>query len=410
MAIELEKVSKAYYPSSSPLSRVMDAIMGRTADMSLVLKPFSLNIQHGEIVGLIGVNGAGKSTLLKLIAQTTLPTTGVVSVKGSVCALLELGAGFHPDMTGRENIFLGGAVAGMSTAEIQDRFDEIVQFAGLDAVIDRPVKTYSSGMMMRLAFSLATSVDPDILILDETLSVGDGHFAKKSFDRIMGFKEAGKTILFCSHSMYQVQAICSRVIWMDEGVVRMDGSPPEVIAAYTDFMTLLGAAERPLEGAQNDIPSGSHEPGTPRILKVEASSDGVIGHQLPVRSGTSDVTIRLAFEAHSSEAAPLPVVGVVLVGANGQAVTSASTRHDGYDFSLNANGRYHTMITFPHLDLLAGSYWVHVYLLCDQGLHIYDKARMVAELVVTQDSLEQGIVRLPHEWAPVSPDIFNLAG
>lgn len=225
MAIELEKVSKGYYPSSSPLSRVMDAIMGRTADMSLVLKPFSLNIQHGEIVGLIGVNGAGKSTLLKLIAQTTLPTTGVVSVKGSVCALLELGAGFHPDMTGRENIFLGGAVAGMSTAEIQDRFDEIVQFAGLDAVIDRPVKTYSSGMMMRLAFSLATSVDPDILILDETLSVGDGHFAKKSFDRIMGFKEAGKTILFCSHSMYQVQAICSRVIWMDEGVVRMDGSP-----------------------------------------------------------------------------------------------------------------------------------------------------------------------------------------
>lgn len=360
-----------------------------------MLRPLDLDIGHGEVVGVVGVNGAGKSTLLKLIAGTSSPTTGQVVLDGQVCALLELGAGFHPEMSGRDNIFLGGAVAGLSAEKIELLVEEIINFSGLAEVIDQPVKTYSSGMNMRLAFSVATAVDPDILILDETLSVGDGNFAKKSFDRIMGFKDAGKTILFCSHSMYQVQAICNRALWLDHGHLRMDGDPAEVLSAYTEFMAEMAAPT--VSSAKNtaDDPAGVTR-GETRLRRVQVCSDGVSGNRLSVRSGATTVSVVVEFA--SDPRLPSPVIGVVIVGANGQAVTSASSLNDGWSPARKANGEGVARISFPAFALLKGAYWVHVYLLCEQGLHIFDKARMVAELVVTQTTLEQGVVSLGRSW------------
>jgi lipopolysaccharide transport system ATP-binding protein len=181
------------------------------------LSGVDLEVGQGEVVGIIGRNGSGKSTLLQLVCGTLSPTEGEINVHGRVAALLELGAGFNPEFSGRENVFLNGAILGVSRAEMEARFDEIVAFSGIGDFIDQPVKTYSSGMYVRLAFAVAVHIDPDILIIDEALSVGDGAFARKSFERIMALKEKGATILFCSHSMYQVEVLCQKALWLDAG-------------------------------------------------------------------------------------------------------------------------------------------------------------------------------------------------
>lgn len=402
--IVLRDVSKSYRIYRHPRDRFLEVVTQKLRHKSMVaLHPMSAEVSRGEVIGIIGLNGAGKSTLLKLIAGTLKPSSGEVTKRGHVCALLELGSGFHPEMSGRDNIFLGGAVAGLSTATVQDLVDDIIEFSGLHEVIDRPVKTYSSGMNMRLAFSVATAVDPDILILDESLSVGDGPFAKKSFERIMGFKEAGKTILFCSHSMYQVQAICSRVMWLDQGQLQMDGEPVRVISSYTDFMSALETQheqgkEPPM--ASFDVKSALRV-GKHRLLKVEVSSDGVTANRLSVKSGQSSVAITITFK--SDRQSPAPCLGVMIIGANGRPVTSASTAIDQVVVDREQDGGGTLRLKFPRFPLLKGSYWINVFLLCDKGLHVYDKAQMVAELVVSQDTLMQGVVALPHEWVVTTP-------
>jgi lipopolysaccharide transport system ATP-binding protein len=367
------------------------------------LAPLTLDIGAGEVVGIIGVNGAGKSTLLKLIAGTLRPSTGVSKYEGRLCALLELGAGFHPEMTGRENIYLGVAVGGQNPVDSGQIFNSIVDFSGLHAVIDQPVKTYSTGMMMRLAFSVATAVDPDILILDETLSVGDGVFARKSFQRIMGFKEAGKTILFCSHSMYQVQAICTRVLWLDRGHLRMDGDPAEVIVSYNAFMEELNThSGSETFGYIRGDGLGSLSPAlsaVTRLNDVAVTVDDVSGTRLAVKSGCSVVKIRVAFSSDAKRHAPC--VAILLVGASGRPVASASTLNDRVVLERDNQGDGVALLELPSFPLLQGCYWIHVYLLCEQGLMVLDEVAMVAELVVSQESLEQGVVTLPHAWTDV---------
>ncbi|MEG0004088.1 MAG: ABC transporter ATP-binding protein, partial [Comamonas sp.] len=221
-AIDASGLSKRYPLYNNPSDRLMSLLWGRkqTQEQSFwALQDVNLQVARGEVVGLVGRNGAGKSTLLQLLCGTIPASSGALRVQGRVAALLELGAGFNPDFTGIENIFMNGAILGMKRQEIEQRLDEIVEFADIGDFIHKPVKTYSSGMYVRLAFAVATSTDPDILIIDEALSVGDGAFARKSFDRIMRLKEAGKTIFFCSHSMYQVEALCARAIWMEKGRV-----------------------------------------------------------------------------------------------------------------------------------------------------------------------------------------------
>lgn len=197
-----------------------------------VLKDINITIKNGETVALIGVNGGGKSTLLKLMTKIIYPTKGTVETYGKVTSLLELGAGFHPDFSGRENIYFNASIFGLTKKEIDDRIESIIEFSELRDFIDNPVRTYSSGMFMRLAFSVAINVDADILLIDEILSVGDQHFQEKCYNKMKELKKQGKTMVFVSHSLGAVKELCDRAIWLHEGHVMMDGNTSEVIDAY----------------------------------------------------------------------------------------------------------------------------------------------------------------------------------
>lgn len=355
------------------------------------LHPLSLEIPKAQVVGVMGVNGAGKSTLLKLIAGTAVPSCGEIQVDGHVAALLELGAGFHGEMTGRENVYLGGSVMGLSRRTIDERFSSIVEFSELGERIDQPVKTYSSGMYQRLAFAVATAVVPDVLIIDETLSVGDGAFARKSFDRIIGYKKAGATILFCSHSWHQVEAICDRVLWLHEGKLMLDGEPKRVISAYMDFLKSL---DRPSDTEAAPVSAGAV--GAAHLLKVEVGADGVWGRELDLWSEKSELAVRVEFE--SDPKLPAPAVGLTIVGADGWAVTSALSISDGVRANRRPDGSGMIEVRFPAFALLKGTYWVSIFLLGDEGIHVYDRAERFAELRVTQAGMELGVVSLPREW------------
>jgi lipopolysaccharide transport system ATP-binding protein len=216
------------------------------------LKDISFSIEQGEVVGIIGRNGSGKSTLLKIIAQITAPTTGDVSLSGRTGTLLEVGTGFHPELTGRENVYLNGAILGMSQAEIARKFDEIVDFSGVEAFIDTPVKRYSSGMQTRLAFSVAAHLEPEILIVDEVLAVGDAEFQKKCLGKMNEVSKTGRTVLFVSHKMSAIDQLCGRVIWLDRGVLMLDST--DTYAATSRY--LFGDEEQPLKGGitVDDVP------------------------------------------------------------------------------------------------------------------------------------------------------------
>ena len=200
-----------------------------------ILKDIDLDIKKGETVALIGTNGSGKSTLLKLMTKIIYPTKGKIEVNGKLTSLLELGAGFHPDFTGRENIYFNAAIFGLTKQEIEKRLDTIIEFSELGEFIDSPVRTYSSGMYMRLAFSIAINVDAEILLIDEILAVGDQHFQEKCFKKLHELKESDKTIVIVSHSLEQVKDLCNRAVWIKDGKVQMDGKPNEVIKKYLEI-------------------------------------------------------------------------------------------------------------------------------------------------------------------------------
>jgi lipopolysaccharide transport system ATP-binding protein len=240
--VELENISKRYRLSHEKARSFQEIWLGlfrgkqaTQVEEFWALRDVSLKVGRGESVALIGPNGAGKSTTLKIISRIIDPSQGMVSVQGRMSALIELGAGFHHDLTGRENIFLNGSILGFNRQEMQDRFDEIVSFAELEQFIDTELKRWSVGMVMRLGFSIATSVNPDILITDEILAVGDESFQRKCLWRIDKFREAGGTILFVSHDMHAVRDLCERSIWLDHGQVQMDGPTDEVVTRYLAF-------------------------------------------------------------------------------------------------------------------------------------------------------------------------------
>lgn len=197
-----------------------------------VLKGINLKIKKGEVVALIGTNGSGKSTLLKLMTKIIYPNKGKIITKGKLTSLLELGAGFHPDFSGRENIYFNASIFGLTRKEIDARIEDIIEFSELKDFIDNPVRTYSSGMYMRLAFSVAINVDADILLIDEILSVGDEHFQNKCFEKMLQLKEQGKTMVFVTHSMGAVRKLCDRTIWLKDGIIKMDGETNEVVEKY----------------------------------------------------------------------------------------------------------------------------------------------------------------------------------
>jgi lipopolysaccharide transport system ATP-binding protein len=401
--IELRGACKRYRRFARPADRLIEVVTGRSHhEETIALEPVDLAVSQGEVVGVIGLNGAGKSTLLKLIAGTLSPTAGQVNVHGRLSALLELGTGFHPAMSARENVMLSCAAGGISLARARALYEDIVAFSGLShASMAQPIKTFSSGMVARLAFSVATALEPEILIVDELLSVGDGIFARKSFDRIMQFKRAGKTMLFCSHSMYHVESICSRVVWLHAGAVRMEGEPAEVVVAYNAYLSSMaeGASDNRTAVARDkqeaDHQAGGHAPA--RLTGVRVVADAVAGHELSVTSGVTDVKVAVRFA--SSTSIPCPSAGVRISDANGRTVASMGTVNDGVPLERDMRGEGEVELTLPAFPLLKGRYWINVLLLSEDGIHVYDSARLVAELKVEQVGLEQGLVSLPRRWA-----------
>lgn len=228
----LTKEFKLFYDKPTTLKERLVFWNKKKEDSRTVLKNINLNIKKGETVALIGTNGSGKSTLLKLMTKIIYPTKGSLITNGKLTSLLELGAGFHPDFTGRENIYFNASIFGLTKEEIERRVDEIIEFSELGDFIDSPVRTYSSGMYMRLAFSVAINVDADILLIDEILAVGDQHFQDKCFAKLEELKESDKTIVIVTHSLDQVRKLCTRAIWIYNGEVRLDGKPDKVVDEY----------------------------------------------------------------------------------------------------------------------------------------------------------------------------------
>ena len=236
-AVRAVELSKHYDIYRRPIDRALEILTGRPRHTVFpALQDVTFDVERGETVGIIGQNGAGKSTLLKLLCGITRQSSGSLETHGTIASILELGTGFHPEFSGRDNAALNAAILGLGPAQIRERLPAILEFSELGTFLDRPVKTYSSGMYMRLAFSVAVNVDPDILIIDEALAVGDGHFQKKCIDKIREFQEQRKTILFCSHALYYISSICRRTLWLDHGSVMRYGPSLDVVHDYETFL------------------------------------------------------------------------------------------------------------------------------------------------------------------------------
>lgn len=424
LAIEAHGLGKRFSLFSQPSDRLKQLLWGRYKQYSRdfwALQDVNFDIRRGEVVGLVGRNGAGKSTLLQMVCGTLTPTTGTLAVRGRVAALLELGAGFSPDFNGLENVYMNAAILGLSRAQVDEKLDGILAFADIGQFIHQPVKTYSSGMFVRLAFAVATSVEPDILVIDEALSVGDGAFARKSFDRIMALKDNGATILFCSHAMYHVQALCSRALWLEGGKMRMwdasakvttayetslvmdaapaidDVSPPIVSAATATDNTAKPEAAFDAQAQAQGMEVRKAPDGTAVITGIEARADGVVARELAIHSGKTDLEITISFA--SDPALPCPSVAITIIHASGVLVASAGNVNDGIMLARDTQGNGSATLHLPQLPLLQGDYSVGVLLICERGLHPYETVDRAVKLRVIQSGLEQGLVTLTHQWS-----------
>lgn len=405
-AIEALNLSKCYQLYQHPKDRLKQFIWphrlwgSRQFYRELwALRDIDLTVMPGEVVGIVGQNGSGKSTLLQLVCGTLTPTHGDVRVNGRIAALLELGAGFNPEFTGRENIFMSAAILGLSQSEIADRIEHIIDFSGVRDFIDQPVKTYSSGMYVRLAFSVAINVDPDILVIDEALSVGDGAFAHKSFTRIMQMRDAGKTILFCSHSLFQVESLCARTIWINKGQLELDGESAQVVLAYQEFLDRNStnlSPETPIAIQTVSESNTKRTLGSAHLEKVKLQVNDTDTQHAIITSGQSSIMMRITFVSDPS--LPCPTIAMTLQTKDGRTITSAATWEDQFEIQRTSAGAGKICLKLDQLPLLKGEYVVNIYLLCERGLHLYDAAAGIATLQVKQTGRLQGFFSIPHRW------------
>ena len=388
-----EHLSKEYrlYPGS--IARVKEALsFGRKRyhTRHTALDDVSFVVPRGTALGVVGENGAGKSTLLKILAGTTLPTSGRFVLDGTVSSLLELGTGFHADFTGRANIVLSAQVQGFTRREIESKIDGIIDFAELGDYIDQPVRTYSSGMIMRLGFSVATAIDPEVLIIDEILAVGDLYFQKKCVDRIFDFRKRGKSILFCSHSLYDVRQVCDEVIWIQDGRVRMQGLPQDVTLAYANYARSLEARPETIAGGK---PQASGE-NLPSIEQVRLLLED--GRPVPdtVQTG-ADLRFELDFRVRRS--GPGVNVGAAIFRTDNVLAATFLSQLAGIA-TVHEQGAYRCTLRLPDLRLSEGEYTVVGYLFDEHGVHMYDHRQVERNLLVSQAKNYPGMVRLHHSF------------
>ena len=348
----------------------------------------TFDVREGEVFGIIGQNGSGKSTLLKCMAGILQPNSGSVHVHRRMGALLELGAGFHPELSGRENVFLNAAILGMGRKEIALRFDEIVDFSGLHAFIDQPTKTYSSGMYVRLAFAVAINVDPQLLIVDEILAVGDVSFQRRCLEKFVEFRNEGRTIVLVTHDMGSVKSLCDRAIWLEHGKAVDEGDPGDLVEAYTERM--LGA-EAP--SADGSVRRGS---GEIKIVKIEMFVNG--GSEAVKRFRTNDnVVLRLHYEARKT--VPQPVVGIEIEGLGGALVTAPNTRDVGM-VPATMSGTGTVEIAFANVSLVPGQYDLHTSITDFNRALVYDNLHEALRFdVMTGKPYETGgVMTMRPEW------------
>ena len=399
VVVRLQGLGKSYRVYARPVDRLLQ-MMPWNKNRQLyreyhALQGVDLQINRGDVIGLVGQNGAGKSTVLQIICGTLEASSGEVFASGKIAALLELGSGFNPEFTGRENVYMSAAIGGMERSEIESKFEGIVDFSGIRDFIDQPVKTYSSGMLVRLAFAVATSVDPDLLVIDEALSVGDGAFARKSFDRIMSLKQRGCTIIFCSHSLYQVEVLCNKVAWLEHGRLKAFGEPAGVINAY---QRTLDGVETVSQGVSETCAANqpNASSGSGRIVSVRSFTDDGQEGDLNIITDQSDVSVEIHFIIDT--ALPRPTIGVLITDDQLKNITSNGSLYDGYPVQVDANGNGRACLTYTKFGLRQGSYYVHAFLMCENAIHIYDSVQ-ASVIHVTQTGSELGIVSLPKSWS-----------
>ncbi len=396
-AVRAIGLGKAYRSYAGALSRLREWLDGRSRhELIWALREVAFELAPGAALGVVGDNGAGKTTLLSLIAGAAAATSGAIEVVGTRSAILELGAGFHRDFTGRENLWLAGLAMGIERNVLRRREGEIIEFAELGEAIDAPLRTWSSGMVLRLAFATATAVEPDVLIVDEALAVGDQRFQSRCLDRIDAFRRRGGTLIFCSHNLYQVKKLCDSALWLEKGRPRLFGPAAMVVDGYAD-----ASRERRLEDALGR--GGVEPPGEAlrlaQVARVEAF--GPEGEKLrQVETGAS-ITLRVWIEP-SPLADLAPGVAIGLVRSDGLVCHCTSTEIDGVELERDAEGRFAIELQFPCLPLLGGRYHFNVAAIDNRRpLVLLDVREGEAPFSVVNPLTDWGVSRLAHAWQPL---------
>ena len=391
---DLHKKFRVYADQGNSLKEKMLSKKRRSYEERWVLNGISLEVEKGEAIGLVGKNGCGKSTLLKLMSRILFPESGTVKLNGRVSSLIELGAGFHPDMTGRENIYTNASIFGLTRKEIDERLQEIIDFSELEEFIDNPVRTYSSGMYMRLAFSVAIHVGADILLIDEILAVGDAAFQAKCFERLMEIKAEGTTIVIVSHSMAQLERICDRTVWIEGGKIRMEGAPNEVNPKYLEYMgqrRQLSAAKN-AKKEQNDAELSGETPAKwTDICLINEQGERV------EKFATGDtITLQLTYQADTAHAEEA-LIGLALYRADKALCYGTNTQREHLQpIVLKEKGV--VRCKFAPMNLVAGTYWFDV-ALRRMDMFAYDYAAQAVRFAVYDPIDETGVTRLDHTWS-----------
>ncbi len=397
-AIRLQGAGVAYRRYAHPRDALLEWVLrrGRHADFH-ALQDLNLSLRQGDSLGVVGDNGAGKSTLLKMLAGNLPPTAGVCEIRGRRSALLELGAGLQPEFSGIDNARMGLALRGLAHAEIERQLPQVLAFAELGEFAHQPVKTYSSGMVVRLVFAVAAVIEPQVLIVDEALSVGDQYFQKKSLDRMRAILKGGATLVFCSHNLYQVREICRQAVWLEQGRVRMLGDAQQVVDAYQDVTrsrNAVGADPRvcPLHG-HDQSGEGAHG-GAPLLLDVTLNRETFQTHEPFTLHILASQGNRPLSDVH---------VGIVIRRNDDVQCYGISTLHDGVQMQAMGGGVLAATFTIERLPLLSGEYCLEVWLIDASGVHVYDSRERCCHFRVQQAGQQQGVgmVCLPHRWGEV---------